>query len=84
MMKPGEPRGLRDVVGLPQFAGVWTWSRGGGWEGPFITNELWCDLNTYVVSQFVIDPKRSEEEISISLPGTSWGSTMRTSSGFAS
>ena len=34
MMKPGEPRGLRDVVAHPLYAGVWIWSRGGGWEGP--------------------------------------------------
>jgi hypothetical protein len=63
MMKPGEPRGLRDVVAHPLYAGVWIWSRGGGWEGPRIKNGLWCDLNSYVVSQFVRDPSRTETEI---------------------
>jgi hypothetical protein len=63
MMKPGQPRGLRDVVAHPLYAGVWIWSRGGGWEGPYIKNGLWCDLNSYVVSQFVRNPSRTEPEI---------------------
>jgi hypothetical protein len=63
IMPPGQPRGLRDIVNNTNFAGVWTWSRGGGWEGPYITNELWCALNAYVVSQYAQNPKRTEEEI---------------------
>ena len=63
LMKPGQPRGLRDVVTNEQCAGVWTWSRGGGWEGPFLKNELWCDLNAYVVAEFAKNPARTEEEI---------------------
>lgn len=46
------PRGLADLVGRPVFAGILTWSRGGGWNGPQIPNELWCDLNAYVLSQW--------------------------------
>ncbi len=61
LMKPGEPRGLRDVITNKLCAGVWTWSRGGGWEGPYIKNELWCDLNAYVVAEFAKDPTRTEE-----------------------
>jgi hypothetical protein len=63
LMKPGAPRGLRDVVTNALCAGVWTWSRGGGWEGPYIRNELWCELNAYVVSQFARNPARGEEDI---------------------
>ena len=63
MMKPGEPRGLRDIVNSTNFAGVWTWSRGGGWEGPYITNELWCALNAYVIAKYAENPRRTEEEI---------------------
>lgn len=63
LMKPGQPKGLRDVVDSPLYAGTWTWSRGGGWEGPFITNGLWCELNTYVVASFAKNPKRTEAEI---------------------
>ena len=63
IMKPGQPKGLRDIVNRAQFAGVWTWSRGGGWEGPYITNELWCALNAYVIAQYAENPKRTEVEI---------------------
>ena len=63
LMKPGQPKGLRDIVSNTNFAGVWTWSRGGGWEGPYITNELWCELNAYVVAKYAENPSRTEEEI---------------------
>jgi len=63
LMKPGQPRGLRDVITNGLCAGVWTWSRGGGWEGPYIKNELWCELNAYVVAKFAENPSRSEAEI---------------------
>ena len=45
------------------FAGVWTWTRGGGWGGPYIKNELWCDLNAWVMAQWANDPAQSEESI---------------------
>lgn len=57
------PRCLNDVKNDSIFYGVWTWSRGGGWYGPYISNELWCDLNTYVMSQWAKNPNRTEEEI---------------------
>ncbi len=57
------PRCLNDVKDNPLFYGVWTWSRGGGWYGPYISNELWCDLNTYVMSQWALNPNRTEEDI---------------------
>lgn len=45
------------------FAGVWTWSRGGGWNGPYIQNEMWCDLNAWVMAQWALDPSQSEEAV---------------------
>lgn len=54
---------LSDLKGNPNFSGVWTWARGGGWKGPYITNELWCDLNTYVMSRWAQDTTREESEI---------------------
>jgi hypothetical protein len=47
----------------PRILGVYSWSRGGGWYGPYITNELWPDLNAYVLAGFVNNPQRGEEEI---------------------
>lgn len=60
---PGQPTGLRDIVHDTNFAGIWTWSRGGGWEGPYIKNELWCSLNACVMARYAEDPARSEKDI---------------------
>ncbi|NQV31797.1 MAG: hypothetical protein HQ515_03840 [Phycisphaeraceae bacterium] len=57
-----KPRCLRDIASNPNFAGVWTWTRGGGWKGPTIKNELWCALNGFVLSKWAQNPARSEEE----------------------
>jgi len=54
---------LSDLKGNPNFKGVWTWARGGGWKGPYITNELWCDLNAYVMSHWALDTTRKESAI---------------------
>ncbi len=55
-------KSIRGVVekSPKQFAGIWTWSRGGGWEGPYIKNELWCDLNAWVMAQWANDTTQSE------------------------
>jgi hypothetical protein len=45
------------------FAGVWTWSRGGGWQGPYIKNEFWCDLNAWVMARWAADPVQPEEAV---------------------
>jgi hypothetical protein len=56
-------KGLRDLVGSQQLAGVWTWTAGDGWEGPYITNEFWVDLNAWVISRWAQQPWRSEPEL---------------------
>ncbi len=45
------------------YAGIWTWSRGGGWEGPYIKSEMWCDLNAWVMAQWGQNTNKSEEFI---------------------
>lgn len=45
------------------YAGIWTWTRGGGWDGPYIKDEMWCDLNAWVIAQWGADPTQSEEYI---------------------
>lgn len=56
------PHSLREFAKSPLFAGIWTWSRGGGWKGPFIKNELWCELNARVMSAWASNPARTEKE----------------------
>ena len=45
------------------FAGIWTWSRGGGWGGPYAASELWYDLNAWVMSNWAQDTSQSEAEV---------------------
>lgn len=54
---------IRKIWSNPLIAGMFTWSRGGGWKGPYITNELWCDLNIYVLSHWTQNTNRSEADI---------------------
>lgn len=55
--------GLAALKSRPQFKGVWTWSRGGGWVGPYITNELWPRLNAFVISRWAQDTAATESQI---------------------
>ncbi len=56
-------KSLKDIANGKNFAGVWSWSRGGGWVGPYITNEFWCKLNAYVISQWGANKTLTEEQI---------------------
>ncbi len=47
----------------PLMRGAWTWSRGGGWRGPYIRNELWCELNAWVMANWALAPATPEETI---------------------
>ncbi|MEI6196846.1 MAG: hypothetical protein WCS42_21225 [Verrucomicrobiota bacterium] len=55
--------GLKDLCSNPKIIGVYSWSRGGGFYGPYLKDELWPDLNAFVLAQFAQDPSRSEAEI---------------------
>lgn len=57
------PIGVKDVINHPLMRGVFAWSRGGGWYGPYIKNEFWCDLNAYVIGEYGKHSERTEEEI---------------------
>lgn len=63
--RPGikRPFCVNQIKDNPLFKGVWTWSRGGGWGGPYITNEFWVELNAYVMSHWANDTSRSEKSL---------------------
>jgi hypothetical protein len=63
IMLPSDKKGLKDLLDDPNFVGVWTWSRGGGWRGPYINNELWVDLNTQVILNWAQNPEVAEEKV---------------------
>lgn len=56
-------RSLRALTASPLFKGVWTWSRGDGWRGPYIDNEMWVDLAEDVMAGFCSAPHRSEPSL---------------------
>jgi hypothetical protein len=56
-------KGLIDIKNHKNFAGVWSWSRGGGWVGPYIQNEFWCRLNAWVISNWGKNTSYTEEEV---------------------
>lgn len=57
------PRGIKDILSTKKLQGVMTWSNGGGWQGPYITHEIWTDLNTYVVSRWAQNTQKTEKEL---------------------
>ena len=67
LRKVGKSSTIREIFNegkkTGKFTGIWTWSRGGGWEGPYIGNELWCDLNAYIMAQWARKPSVTEKSI---------------------
>lgn len=63
IMRKGDKQCLKDVVDNPNIVGIWSWSRGGGWVGPYIKNEFWCKLNAFVIGHWARDSKQSESEV---------------------
>lgn len=61
--KKGEISNLKELYATGKLHGIWTWSRGGGWEGPYPKSELWCELNAWVMAQWANNPTETEESI---------------------
>lgn len=58
-----QPRGLRDWKKDPRHVGLFTWTRGGGWFGPYLRDEFWPELNARVLAAWQASPDVSEEDI---------------------
>lgn len=91
MMNDSQNKSLNDIINVDDslVVGVWTWSRGGGWDGPYINgngeeldpsnplvgdygkpglghdwgDELWADVNSYVIQKWAQDTTRSDKDI---------------------
>ena len=57
------PVGLGMLLQMPNSRGVFTWSRGGGWFGPYLKSEFWPRLNVHVISALAREPQKSEAAI---------------------
>lgn len=53
--------GLNQISENTLFNGLFTWSRGGGWYGPYISSEFWCELNVRTVAAWFADTSRNED-----------------------
>jgi len=58
-----DKKGLRDLYDNEQVKGIWTWTWGDGWFGPYFGNEFWMDLNEFMIREFTKKPLKSEEAI---------------------
>lgn len=58
-----QKKGIRDLYDNKQVKGIWTWTWGDGWYGPYFGNEFWMDLNAHVIQEFTKNPLKPEEEI---------------------
>ncbi|NDV61722.1 hypothetical protein G0Q06_04600 [Puniceicoccales bacterium CK1056] len=56
---------LRSFVQDEHFAGVYNWSRGGGWYGPYVdkSNEFWVDLNVRYITSFLKNSHKNESSL---------------------
>lgn len=57
------PYCLNHLKESPLLAGIWTWSRGGGWRGPYIKNELWSDINVAILAKWAHNMSLQEKEL---------------------
>ncbi|MFW6060779.1 MAG: hypothetical protein ACODAQ_11400, partial [Phycisphaeraceae bacterium] len=69
LWRDGPPEVGDEVGGLAQvrervnLAGLWAWVRGGGWGGPFISNESWIDANVFAAPRLADDPQMGAREL---------------------
>lgn len=63
LQEPGSLKSLNEFKDNPLYAGIWTWTRGGGWQGPYIQNEFWCDLNSWTMANWAGNSQLDEAEI---------------------
>lgn len=62
-MKADQIQSVAQLKGDPKFQGMWTWSRGGGWRGPYINHELWCDVNAHAAVVWASDTTLTESQV---------------------
>jgi len=56
-------RGIKELLPSGLLKGIWTWSSGGGWQGPYLKSTVWKDLNSYVLSHWGQNTSKTEEAL---------------------
>lgn len=59
------PQGLAQLTQQVNVAGLWAWVRGGGWRGPYVSQdrEWWIDANVVAVPQLAANPKADPDDL---------------------
>jgi hypothetical protein len=63
MAELADPVGLATVSREVNLAGLWAWVRGGGWGGPFVSDETWIDANVVAVPQLASNPQADTRQL---------------------
>lgn len=57
------PVGLAEASRRVNLAGLWAWVRGGGWQGPYLSDETWIDANVFAVPHLARNPAADPREL---------------------
>lgn len=57
--------GLNHLPDQVHLAGLWAWVRGGGWGGPFVSNETWIDANVYAVPKVADGSTNNQQQLAL-------------------
>ncbi|MEM1356240.1 MAG: hypothetical protein AAGH88_15300 [Planctomycetota bacterium] len=55
--------GLAAAATQVNLAGLLAWVRGGGWGGPFVSDESWIDANVYAIPKLAEDPSAEPSDL---------------------
>jgi len=58
-----DKKGIRNLFNDSKIKGFWIWTWGDGWAGPYFDNELWINLNEYVLREYALNPMETEENL---------------------
>jgi hypothetical protein len=63
IMHNNDHKGINSLYNTLQVKGFWTWTWGDGWVGPYPGNELWLNLNEYIIRNYALNPQKTEKEL---------------------
>jgi len=55
-------KGIQDLFNDPKIKGFWIWTWGDGWVGPYFDNELWINLNEFVLRDLLLTQNKAKKK----------------------